>query len=207
MSVMSAGKPVGLDGTVAPPRPRRGGISRRGPAGVPRVSVPRVGVSATAWSRAGVSRAGVWGAGVPGTGVSARVGVSQQRGIRLAVSRRAQRAASVRLTRRGRIVVGGLLTVAVLLAAILLWLAAAARAQSARAQAASAQAASAGSPPGAVYRNLTPVVVHPGESLWSIALRAQPSADPRIVVQQIIELNALNGTGIEPGEHLWVPRG
>lgn len=131
MSVMSAGKPVGLDGTVVPLRPR------------------------------------------------------------------AQRASSVRLTRRGRMVVGGLLTVAVLLAAVLLWLAATAR----------AQAASAGSPPGAVYRNLTPVVVHPGESLWSIALRAQPSADPRIVVQQIIELNALSGTGIEPGERLWVPRG
>ena len=212
MSVMSAGKPVGLDGTVAPLRPRRGGISRRGSAGVPRVGVPRVGVSSAAWSRAawsragvsraGVSRAGVWGAGVPGTGVSARVGVSQQRGIGLAVSRQAQRAASVRLTRRGRIVVRGLLTVAVLLAAVLLWLAAAARAQPAR-----AQAASAGSPPGAVHRNLTPVVVHPGESLWSIALRAQPSADPRIVVQQIIELNALSGTGIEPGERLWVPRG
>jgi LysM repeat protein len=50
-------------------------------------------------------------------------------------------------------------------------------------------------------------VVHPGQTLWSIASRAQPSADPRNVIQQIIELNALTGTGIEPGERLWVPRG
>ena len=93
--------------------------------------------------------------------------------------------------------VAGLLAAVAVLAAVLLWLAAAAR----------AQAASGGSPPGAVYRNLTPVVVHPGQSLWSIALRAQPGADPRIVIQQIVELNALSGTSIEPGERLWVPRG
>lgn len=50
-------------------------------------------------------------------------------------------------------------------------------------------------------------MVHPGQTLWSIAVQAQPSADPRIVVQQIIDLNALSGSSVEPGEHLWVPRG
>ncbi len=94
-------------------------------------------------------------------------------------------------------VVAVLLTLAALLAIVLMWLAAAAR----------AQASSGGLPPGAVYQNLTSVVVHPGQTLWSIALRAQPGADPRIVVQQIIELNALSSTAVEPGQHLWVPRG
>jgi LysM repeat protein len=49
------------------------------------------------------------------------------------------------------------------------------------------------------------VVVHPGQTLWSIAAQAEPAADPRAVMQQIIDLNALRGTGIEPGQHLWVP--
>ena len=90
-----------------------------------------------------------------------------------------------------------LVTIASLLVVALMWIAVAAR----------AQASSGGLPPGAVYRNLTSVVVHPGQTLWSIAVQAQPSADPRIVVQQIIDLNALSGSSVEPGEHLWVPRG
>jgi hypothetical protein len=103
----------------------------------------------------------------------------------------------VRLTQRGRMLVTLLLAVAALLLVALAWLALAAR----------AQAASGGGPAGPIYRNLTSVVVRPGQSLWSIASQAQPDADPRIVVQQIIDLNALGGPAIEPGERLWVPRG
>jgi hypothetical protein len=88
----------------------------------------------------------------------------------------------------------GLAAVSLLLTA-LAWMAVAAR----------AQAADGGLPPGAVYRNLTSVVVHPGQTLWSIAAQAEPAADPRAVMQQIIDLNALRGTSIEPGQHLWVP--
>jgi hypothetical protein len=105
---------------------------------------------------------------------------------------------TVRLTRRGRIVVAVMLTVASLSLVVLAWLAIAARA---------AQAADGGQPPGAVYQNLTSIVVHPGQTLWSIASQAEPSADPRIVMQQIIDLNALAGTSVEPGQRLWVPRG
>ena len=70
-----------------------------------------------------------------------------------------------------------------------------------------ALAASHGGRPGAAYQGLTQVVVRPGQTLWSIAQRAEPSADPRVVVQQIIEVNALNSPVIQPGESLWVPRG
>jgi LysM domain len=104
---------------------------------------------------------------------------------------------TVRLTRRGRIVVGVLLTAATLLLAALAWMAVAAR----------AQAADGGLPPGAVYRNLTSVVVHPGQTLWSIAAQAEPSADPRVVMQEIADLNALQGSSVQPGQRLWVPRG
>ena len=105
---------------------------------------------------------------------------------------------AVRLTRRGRIVVAVMLTVASLSLVVLAWLAIAARA---------AQAADGGQSPGAVYQNLTSIVVHPGQTLWSIASQAEPSADPRVVMQQIIDLNALAGTSVEPGQRLWVPRG
>jgi hypothetical protein len=113
-------------------------------------------------------------------------------------TRPAPRRSTVRLTRRGRIVVAVMLTAAFLSLVVLAWLAIAARA---------AQAADRGSPPGAVYQNLTSVVVHPGQTLWSIASQAEPTADPRVVMQQIIDLNALRSTGIEPGQRLWVPHG
>jgi LysM domain len=104
---------------------------------------------------------------------------------------------TVRLTRRGRIVVAVLLTAVSLLLATLAWMAVAAR----------AQASDSGLPPSAVYQNLTSVVVHPGQTLWSIASQAEPNADPRVVMREIIDLNALRGTVVEPGERLWVPRG
>ena len=43
------------------------------------------------------------------------------------------------------------------------------------------------------------VVVEPGQSLWSIALGAEPQADPRAVIQQIMEFNALGSQVVVPG--------
>jgi hypothetical protein len=51
------------------------------------------------------------------------------------------------------------------------------------------------------------VVVKPGQSLWSVALNSEPQADPRVVIQQIMEFNALGSQVVVPGESLWVPRG
>jgi hypothetical protein len=112
--------------------------------------------------------------------------------------RPAPRRSTVRLTRRGRLVVTVILTAVSLSLVVLAWLAVAARA---------AQATDGGQSPGAVYQNLTSVVVHPGQTLWSIAAQAEPAADPRAVMKQIIELNALHGTSVVPGQRLWVPRG
>ena len=111
-------------------------------------------------------------------------------------ARRARTRPRTRLTRRGRIVVSALVIAAMLLIAVLAWIGGATR----------ADAAGSGPPPSAVYRNLTKVVVEPGESLWTIAAQAEPAADPRSVIQEIIDLNALGGTSIQPGERLWVPR-
>jgi hypothetical protein len=103
----------------------------------------------------------------------------------------------VRLTRRGRIVVAVLIAAGVVLVAALAWLAGTAR----------AEAAGSGSPASAVYHSLRSVVVQPGESLWAIALRADPAGDPRSVIREIIDINALHGTSVQPGQRLWLPRG
>jgi hypothetical protein len=72
--------------------------------------------------------------------------------------------------------------------------------------AAGAQAANHGLSPAAIRASMRQVVVKPGQSLWSIALQAEPNADPRIVSQQIIEYNALGSEVVIPGESLWVPK-
>jgi hypothetical protein len=103
----------------------------------------------------------------------------------------------VRLTRRGRAVIAALIIAGMVLVAALAWLAGTAR----------ADAAGRGVPSSAVYHSLRSVVVMPGQSLWSIASQDDPGADPRGVIQQIIDLNALSGTSVQPGQHLWLPRG
>jgi hypothetical protein len=103
----------------------------------------------------------------------------------------------VRLTRRGRVVLAALGIVTVTAMVTLFWLSVAG----------GAQAASHGLRGGAAYRGMTRVVVRPGQTLWSIASQAEPAADPRLVIQQIIEANALGGPVIQPGQLLWVPKG
>ena len=59
----------------------------------------------------------------------------------------------------------------------------------------------------AAQQNLTQVTVRPGQSLWSVAESADPDADTRVVIQQIVELNGLTGAVVFAGQRLWVPRG
>jgi hypothetical protein len=111
----------------------------------------------------------------------------------LALGRRGQ---GVRLTRRGRRAIAGFAASIAVAAVAVLWLAAAT----------GVQAANHGLAPAMVYKSMTPVVVQPGQTLWAIALRAEPTADPRIVISQIIEFNALGSDVVVPGERLWVPK-
>jgi LysM repeat protein len=68
-----------------------------------------------------------------------------------------------------------------------------------------AQATNHGSPD-AGYRGMHEIVVRPGQTLWSIASSAEPAADPRVVIQEIMTANALTSTDIAAGQLLWVPR-
>jgi hypothetical protein len=107
------------------------------------------------------------------------------------------RPGAVRLTRRGRMVVAGFAILVVIAAATLLSMAAAG----------SVQASSHASAPGSAYRGMTQVVVQPGQTLWSIATAADPSANTWGVVQQIVSVNALSSANVQSGELLWVPKG
>jgi LysM domain len=102
-------------------------------------------------------------------------------------------ASPLRLTRRGRVVVA---VAAALLVTVISLLVAGV-----------AQATNDGPSARAARQHLVQVVVRPGQSLWSVAESADPDQDTRAVVQQIIDLNSLNGDTVLAGQQLWVPRG
>ncbi len=102
-------------------------------------------------------------------------------------------AADVRLTRRGRLArSAALATLVALLAVSVVDVAGGGR----------ALAADASTPQTVSTRT---VVVEQGDSLWLIAGRAAPAADPREVVTRIRELNAMRSNLIQPGQVLLVP--
>ena len=101
-------------------------------------------------------------------------------------------ASPLRLTRRGRVVVAAAAVLLVVAFSLIV--------------AGAAQAISHSAAPGAARPGLARVVVRPGQSLWSVAESADPDADTRLVIQQIIQLNALTGDTVFAGQRLWVPR-
>lgn len=111
--------------------------------------------------------------------------------------RASARPAAVRLTRRGRFVVAAIGLAAALAISALAWLAVAGQAQA-------SSHVRPGGPPGS---GLVRVVVRPGQTLWSIAVHAEPSADPRVIIQEITDINSLSTPAIHAGQVLWVPRG
>jgi Tfp pilus assembly protein FimV len=48
-------------------------------------------------------------------------------------------------------------------------------------------------------------VVVPGDTLWRIAVRADPGRDPRVVVDQIERENAVEPGSLQPGQVLVLP--
>lgn len=47
--------------------------------------------------------------------------------------------------------------------------------------------------------------VHPGQSLWDLAVQADPERDPRDVMDEIVELNDLDSSLLHAGQLLEVP--
>jgi nucleoid-associated protein YgaU len=98
-------------------------------------------------------------------------------------------APTLRLTRRGRVVV----LIVVLLAAL---------------GAFATWGAPAASTDVVHHPKTVTVIVSPGETVWDIAQRVAPQADTRSTVAEIEELNSLSDAGsIRVGEPLYVPTG
>ncbi|MEA9985305.1 MULTISPECIES: LysM peptidoglycan-binding domain-containing protein [Subtercola] len=96
----------------------------------------------------------------------------------------------LRLTRRGRRVVGFLAAVPLVagLAAFAVF--------GASSAIATADAGSA---------DFSYITVQSGQSLWSIAQSIDPKADPRDVIADIVNLNQLHSSSVQPGQRLALP--
>ncbi len=62
-----------------------------------------------------------------------------------------------------------------------------------------------GQPP--KFAKWTSVTVQPGDTMWNLALKADPSADTRLVIQAIEQKNKLTSSQIWVGENLQIPVG
>jgi nucleoid-associated protein YgaU len=96
----------------------------------------------------------------------------------------------IHLTRRGRVVLTTLAAVPLIVAA------------AAFALNGGGALASNGGGPAASFSHVT---VSSGQSLWQIAERVAPSADPREVVAAIVDLNQLQTSMVMPGQRLAIP--
>ncbi|MCO7221981.1 LysM peptidoglycan-binding domain-containing protein, partial [Klenkia sp. PcliD-1-E] len=95
----------------------------------------------------------------------------------------------VRLTRRGRVVLGGLGVVTAVAVAALVGPA--------------VSGSSAG--PELELAGRATVTVHSGDTLWSIARDVAPASDPREVVDALQAANGLSGADLVPGQVLLLP--
>lgn len=98
----------------------------------------------------------------------------------------------LRITPRGRIVFAVMAFVPVVVVAVALF---------------STPAAASNVPAdiGAPGSSFSYVTVDAGESLWSVAERIAPSADPRDVITEIQTLNGLESSTVSAGQSLAVP--
>jgi LysM repeat protein len=49
------------------------------------------------------------------------------------------------------------------------------------------------------------VTVHSGQDLWTIAEILEPTEDPRNVIAELVSLNQLTSSDVQPGQRLTVP--
>jgi len=95
---------------------------------------------------------------------------------------------SLRITRRGRVVLATLIALPVLIVSLFL-------------------AAPGALAESAVSANtLDYVTVLAGDTLWTIAESVDPESDPRDVIHEIMTLNQLSTAALTPGQEIAIPR-
>jgi LysM domain len=103
----------------------------------------------------------------------------------------AQPVGGLRLTRRGRVVLGLLVVVALALPVLgLLRL---------------VEGTAAAGTSGSGKQALTTVVVKQGQTMWQLAESVDPQGDPRDMVLRIEQINAMSNTSLVAGQTLLVP--
>jgi hypothetical protein len=131
--------------------------------------------------------------------VTAPCAVSPVRRSRTAPVRRQARPAApqrpLTLTRRGRLVVSLLVVAAVLMSLVAV---AAVLLGPAAGTAAAAKEAT-------THMTASTLVVRPGDTLWSIATRVAPNADPRETITALREVNNLAQPVVYVGQRLIIP--
>jgi LysM repeat protein len=95
----------------------------------------------------------------------------------------------MRLTRRGRIVVGTLVALPIVVGAYFIGMG----------------SSSAGADSVQSVTSFETVTVMPGDTLWSIAQNIAPTADAQVVISAIEELNQLDTLTVQPGQQLAIP--
>lgn len=100
-------------------------------------------------------------------------------------------ATSVRLTRRGRLLLGLVVLAVAVVTAVL---------------STGGGSASAGVSGRGGEVAVQQVTVRPGETLWAIATREAPGVDPRATVAELVDLNDLPGAAVQAGQVLLLPR-
>ena len=134
--------------------------------------------------------AGLVGAAAAGVAGRRQVPATRPRTVGRCVTRSHPAAQGVRLTRRGRLLVSTLALLVLVAGAVLL---------------SGGAAALAGTEGGGQQPVADRVTVQPGETLWAIAERVAPGADPRETVQEILDLNGLRTAQVQSGTALVVP--
>lgn len=95
----------------------------------------------------------------------------------------------MRLTRRGRILVGTLVALPIVVGAYFIGFG----------------SSSAGADSVQSITNFETVTVMPGDTLWSIAQNIAPNADAQAVITAVVELNQLDTMTVQPGQKLAIP--
>jgi hypothetical protein len=95
----------------------------------------------------------------------------------------------LRLTRRGRAVITSLISVPLIAGALVFAL-------NGGGAIASGQQ---------THVSFTYATVQSGQSLWRIAEKVAPNADPRDVIADIVSLNQLHSTVVSPGQRIAIP--
>jgi LysM repeat protein len=99
------------------------------------------------------------------------------------------RSQPLRITRRGRIVLGAVLSIPAVVAIASFALS-------------SAPAVATGESADVSFEYVT---VQPGESLWAVAERVAPASDPRDVIADIERFNGLDSSAVAAGQSLAIP--